>query len=277
MCCIVQIDCRLLLSFFIPLLSPIRSHRSSLCYTVCLAHPSEQFRLASDFLQITSLVSTQYHAPRTTAANHKMHLPTLLSLLLSTLPLTLAASLRISIPPYPGLPNPSTLPPSTHAVLLGPVGISHDVPIRKANDFLFRDLEPAGYLLTVHARDYVFPPLRIDVSGEGEGEGEKVEAWQTFRGNEWSNKGPSYGSTTGGGELHVLLSPTGGKEYYQPRGGFNVLSFLKSPMILMGLVSVVFIFGLPYLMDNSKFTGGVDHLVAGRRADAMYSGPRDEG
>lgn len=30
------------------------------------------------------------------------------------------------------------------------------------------------------------------------------------------------------------------------------LSFLKSPMILMGLFTLVIVFGMPYLMDNSK-------------------------
>lgn len=32
----------------------------------------------------------------------------------------------------------------------------------------------------------------------------------------------------------------------------NILGFVKSPMILMGLVSVAMIFGMPYLMENSK-------------------------
>jgi hypothetical protein len=30
------------------------------------------------------------------------------------------------------------------------------------------------------------------------------------------------------------------------------LSFLKNPMILMALFSMVLIFGMPYLMDNSE-------------------------
>jgi hypothetical protein len=76
-----------------------------------------------------------------------------------------------------------------------------------------------------------------------------VSAWQTFRGNEWSNQGPQYG--TGQAELNIEVRPVGQKDFYAQRQGFSLLSFLKSPMILMALVSVVMIFGLPYLMDNS--------------------------
>lgn len=32
----------------------------------------------------------------------------------------------------------------------------------------------------------------------------------------------------------------------------NVLSILKNPMILLGLVSMGIFFGMPYLVDNSK-------------------------
>lgn len=164
-----------------------------------------------------------------------------------------AAHLTVSIAPSPQFPNPATLSSSTHALLLGPAGTSYDVPIRRNSAFVFPDLDAASYLLTIHSRDYFFPPLRIDVTTASEGgeETASINAWQTFRGNEWSNKGPSYG--TGKGELTVQVTASGQKDYYQPRGGFNVLSFLKSPMILMGLVSVVFIFGMPYLMENSTF------------------------
>lgn len=32
-----------------------------------------------------------------------------------------------------------------------------------------------------------------------------------------------------------------------------MLSILKNPMILMGLVTMGIVFGMPYLMDNSEF------------------------
>ena len=177
-------------------------------------------------------------------------------MLLSTL--ASAAKLTISIPPSSALPNPATLPPSTHAVLLGPPGVRFNAPIRRDNTFVFTDLPEASYLLTLHSRDHFFPPFRVDVTrtvaaNKGTTDTsyvEKIEVWQTFRGNEWSNKGPSLGS--GEGEVTIQVRPSGVKEFYQDRGGFNIMGFLKSPMILMALVSVVMIFGMPYLMENSK-------------------------
>lgn len=162
-----------------------------------------------------------------------------------------AANLTVSIPASQHLPNPSALPPSTHAILLGPPGIRYDALLRRDNTFLFPELPSASYLLTVHSRDYFFAPLRVDVTPGGEEESQSIEAWQTFRGNEWSNKGPSYGA--GKGSLTILVRAAAPKDFYQVRGGFNLLSFFKNPMILMGLFSVVMIFGMPYLMENSMF------------------------
>lgn len=171
---------------------------------------------------------------------------------LTFLPVQLAAGalLSVSIQATQQLPNPSSLAASTHAVLLGPPGVRYDVPLRKDNLFVFPDLADASYLLTIHSREHFFPPLRIDVdAAETPGSPQLISAWQTFRGNEWSNKGPSYGS--GQGAITVQVRPGGPKDYYQERGGFSVISFLKSPMILMSLVSVGLIFGLPKIMDNS--------------------------
>ena len=106
-----------------------------------------------------------------------------------------AAKLSVTIPPSPPqLPNPATLPPSTHAVLLGPPGTRYDVPISRDNTFAFPDISDASYLLTIHSRDLFFPPLRVDVT-KNEAAQETITAWQTFRCNEWINKGPQYGSS----------------------------------------------------------------------------------
>ncbi len=186
-----------------------------------------------------------------------------------------AARLTISVGASPQLPNPASLSASTHAVLLGPPGVRYDVPLRRDNTFLFPDIDSASYLLTVHSRDHQFPPLRIDVEKtEDAASQQTIEAWQTFRGNEWSNKGPSYGSAQNVAKFEVR--PYAQKEFYVERGGFNLLSFLKSPMILMSLVSVVMIFGLPKMMENSEWhTCRVQELKG--FVLTRYSGPGDEG
>ena len=119
-----------------------------------------------------------------------MHLTAALFLL----PVTLAAHLRVSIAPHHILPNPSILPPSTTATLttLGQIYSAH---LRTDNAFDFRNVTVGSYLFDVNCHTHSFAPLRVDVhkpatiEKTGGTELKEVEAWGTFRGNEWSNKG----------------------------------------------------------------------------------------
>lgn len=172
--------------------------------------------------------------------------------------------------PTTGQFNPSTLPSTTHATLQSS-GPPLDAYLTRSNTFNFANVSAGSYLATVHCRDYVFEPLRIDVSLEEavEGSGDKkevVKAWQTFLGNEWDNKGESRGE--GGNGLVIEARVVATKYFYQERGGcefvhkmedeammltltVSPLSFLKNPMILMAVVSMGLMFGMPKLMENS--------------------------
>ncbi|KAI9750799.1 MAG: hypothetical protein M4579_006300 [Chaenotheca gracillima] len=155
--------------------------------------------------------------------------------------LTFASSLTVSPPS-----NVPTLPASSTATLTT-LGKTYTARITRANVFRFTDLSPGSYLLDVHCRDYFFAPLRVDVtepaSGAEDDKG-KVEVWQTFRGNEWDNKGELRRERPVG---LLLVSP---KEYYVQREGFSPLSLLKNPMILLAGFSMLIIFGMPYLLEN---------------------------
>jgi len=131
----------------------------------------------------------------------------------------LAARLAVNISPTQQLPNPYVLPSSTHATLQ-----SHGEPLSaqltRANKFTFEDVAPGSYLFTVHCRDYAFEPLRIDVeSNQTAPGGEYVTAWQTFKGNEWDNKGEIRGHGDGAEEVKIEVRSTGVKDYYQQRQG----------------------------------------------------------
>ena len=196
-----------------------------------------------------------------------MLLPRIYAILLGVA-FTTAAQLSVSISASQLL-NPSTLLPSTHAVLLGPPGVRFDAPIRRDNTFLFPPLDDASYLLTIHSRDYFFAPIRVDVTKtDGDASGQTLSAWQTFRGNEWSNKGPQYGSAED--QLTIQVQASGQKDFYLERGGFNLIGFFKSPMILMALVSVVMIFGMPYLMENSAFMINAVVVATGELTDIQW-------
>jgi len=46
----------------------------------------------------------------------------------------------------------------------------------------------------------------------------------------------------------------------------SVLSILKNPMILMGLVSMLIFIGMPYLMDNSTSSSRISALSSNSNA-----------
>lgn len=191
-----------------------------------------------------------------------------------------ATTINLVIPPTHILPNPRSLPPQTHATLSS-FHFDASAYLSPANTFAFHNVSEGSYLLDVHSPTHAFAPLRVDVvpvvAGAGQTEKDektvklRVHAWETYRGNDWNNKGES-ATVTNGGALEVKVQ--GSKNFFVersscewPRGsGFaimgantallvNVLSILKNPMILLGLVSMGIFLGMPYLVDNSKSLG----------------------
>ncbi|RBR05754.1 hypothetical protein FVER53590_09491 [Fusarium verticillioides] len=168
------------------------------------------------------------------------------SALLALLPLTLADSLTLYLPSNP---NPFSIPANTHATLSS-AGVHFSAPLSSANTFVFHNVTPGSYLADVHCPTDAFHPLRIDVQLAEDGEEGIVRAWETYRGNDWGNKGEvvqvKEGSKGRGFELRAI----GGKNYFMERPQFSVFAILKNPMILMALVSLVLMVGMPKLMDS---------------------------
>jgi hypothetical protein len=150
--------------------------------------------------------------------------------LLSLFSLSSAAYITVSIPPSPQLPNPSTLSASTHATLHA-AGAPLSAPLSRANTFSFSHVPAGSYLLVIHCREFFFEPVRVDIGATSNGV-EWVNAWQTFRGNEWDNKGEKraevLGSVSPSGDVEEAKAKIdavvlGGKEYYQQREGCKYL------------------------------------------------------
>ena len=209
-----------------------------------------------------------------------MHMPRLLPILLA--PIALAVHLRLIIPSSTALPNPNVLPPSTSATLTTLSQVLNS-PLRADNVFDFRNVSSGSYLLDIHCHTNSFAPLRVDVheglkleNGQAR-DVEEIEVFGTFRGNEWSNKGPVVDVTevSDEGDKRIwgfMVKAQGEKEYLMERSGceffppiatttillicdelVSPLSLLKNPMILIAGVSMIVVFGMPYLMDNSSF------------------------
>ncbi|KAH6608115.1 nonselective cation channel [Trichoderma cornu-damae] len=151
-------------------------------------------------------------------------------------------TLTVSLPPKP---NPFLLPPSTHATLSS-LHKRLDAPLTAVNTFSFHNVSADSYLLDVHCATDFFHPLRVDVGDDGE-----VRAWETYRGNEWGNKGEEVQVRSEGASWRGIgVKAVGGKLFFMERPAFSVLSILKNPMILMGLVTMGIVFGMPYLIEN---------------------------
>ncbi|KAI1323818.1 Cys/Met metabolism PLP-dependent enzyme-domain-containing protein [Xylariaceae sp. FL0255] len=164
---------------------------------------------------------------------------------------TSAATITLSIAPQAHIPNPAVLRSSTHATLTS-LGVSQSAPLSTSNTFVFRNVTPGSYLCDIHCSTHGFSPLRVDVlpvegGGQIVGKGERIRAWETFRGNDWENKGEELKQGAGG--AFSLLS-YGAKVVYVERGSFSIISILKNPMILLGLVSMVLFIAMPKLVEN---------------------------
>ncbi|KAI1632618.1 hypothetical protein F4809DRAFT_626753 [Biscogniauxia mediterranea] len=182
------------------------------------------------------------------------------SVLASVSASTASTTVTLTIPPSPQLPNPAALPPSTHATLSqlgdGRRGLLR-APLDASNAFVFRNVTPGSYLGDVHCGAYGFAPLRVDVDvveGSGGDSAGVVRVWETFRGNDWDNRGEEVkklgAGNGGGGKAGFPVKVLGPKVYYMERGSFSVFGILKNPMILMGLVSMALFVGLPKLVEN---------------------------
>ncbi|KAI0181432.1 hypothetical protein GGR52DRAFT_524503 [Hypoxylon sp. FL1284] len=159
------------------------------------------------------------------------------------------------IPSTQQLASPQALGAGTHATL-GALGAAHDAPLTTAGAFVFRNVTPGSYLADVHCATHAFAPLRVDVdvltaasSDDTVPAKTTVRVWETYRGNDWDNKGQEV-PRSGGDAGRFAVRALGTKEYYTERGGFSVFGILKNPMILMGLVSMVLFIGMPKLIEN---------------------------
>jgi hypothetical protein len=181
-----------------------------------------------------------------------------LGLVLALVDFAAAANLRIQIPPSSLLPNPNTLPASTHATLTSGTSPQLDVPLRRDSILEFRNLTiPGSYLLDIFSCDFTFAPYRVDITTK-DGAAVIDGVWETYRGTRWEDKGPLLGgassdpTTTPHKPQIVTVSAKvlTKKNFYEERPGFNPMDLLKNPMILLAIVALAITFGMPKLMEN---------------------------
>jgi len=192
----------------------------------------------------------------------------LLSLLSTTVS---AATIVLKLQPTNLLPNPNTLPPSTHATVTAPDGRILRASLRKDNSIVFDEISTIGsHLLNIYSKDYAFASYRIDtiadtasiVASTDSQQPSSVVitvAAQTFPGTQWSDTGISLlpqqstsESTTTRSVSTLTFTPKvlAAKSFYETRPAFSPISLLKNPMLLLSIVALAFTFGMPKLMEN---------------------------
>ena len=149
---------------------------------------------------------------------------------------TLPPLLTLVLPPTQALPKPQSLPARTFAALTT-VNFTLTATFTRASTFEFLDPPPGSYLCEVWTNSHVFVPMRVDVSmlpaGDEAGSNsqkedtvrsksllKRVDVWQTFRGNEWDNKGELLGSgTLEQGGVQANVGVLGVRDFYEARQG----------------------------------------------------------
>ena len=181
----------------------------------------------------------------------------------------------------------TSIPPSTQSKTGHVSPHSLTAPLTRSATFILQDLDstgkPESYLLDIRSAEYVFTPYRVDVAADGT----VLGVWETFRGNPWENRGAEryvLDATSVDAaklsEVVVEAKVLARRGFYEERskcehpwegGVFSVkyaccfldahgfidlvspLALFKNPMILLALVALGFTFGMPKLMENSKF------------------------
>lgn len=135
----------------------------------------------------------------------------LLTTLLVLPALAAASSLTLYLPTKP---NPFGLPPNTHATL-NALGERFSAPLSAGNTFVFQNVTPGSYLVDVHCATDAFFPLRVDIAADDDKV--PVRAWETYRGNDWGNKGEAVPVKEGSGGRGIEVRATGPKNYFVER------------------------------------------------------------
>ncbi|CRG86719.1 long-chain acyl-CoA synthetase [Talaromyces islandicus] len=173
--------------------------------------------------------------------------------------LAAATSLNIQIPPSTVLPNPHGLAANTHATLTTLSDSQQHVltaSLTRSAGFVFSGLPASAskesYLLDIRSREYIFAPYRVDVAADGS----ILGIWETFRGNQWENRGLEkyVAQVTDKPKADVAVTVDARvlarREFYEERPKFSPLSLFKNPMILLAVFALAATIGMPKLLEN---------------------------
>jgi len=107
--------------------------------------------------------------------------------------------------------------------------------VRLDGSFAINDVPAGSYSLDVTMVEYLFAPIRLDVSGREDG---SAQVKATVAGRREKVSYP------------LILKPQRKAEYFQQRVPMDVFSLLRNPTVIMVLVMGMTVFVFPKLMNN---------------------------
>ncbi|KAI9788888.1 MAG: hypothetical protein M1833_002794, partial [Piccolia ochrophora] len=172
---------------------------------------------------------------------------------------TLHLTLPPSVPPLPPTTTTATLS-ARNLTLTAPLSVP---PSGTSYAFIFTLPLAGTYLAAIHARDFVFAQLAIQVSPTAATRhadaGSRVRAWVVEPGRVWDLdagravldrvvREPDVGDEEE--SVSVEVGVKGSRDFYTRKEGFSPASLLKNPMLLIAGLGGLLVFGMPYLLDN---------------------------
>ncbi|KAJ9063677.1 hypothetical protein DSO57_1038441 [Entomophthora muscae] len=112
--------------------------------------------------------------------------------------------------------------------------------IQQNGRFIIHDVPSGNFTLKVVTDRYKFPLLRADVGLDSK---RKVIIHSMRLGTPLEASGPEVA-------YPLRISPVEQIEYFDKREGFNIMSILSNPMMLMSMVSLALVFIAPKMLSN---------------------------
>lgn len=122
-------------------------------------------------------------------------------------------------------------------VLLTSAAVQHTAIVRGDGSFSVPRLGGRSYIVDVHMADWTFPQVRLELTRKNG----KVTAKASL-----VNSARTKLSTS----PQLLLRPSMPAQYFQQRESVNIWAYLKSPMVIMMLITLVMVVVMPRMMSS---------------------------
>ncbi|KAJ3045474.1 hypothetical protein HDV00_009127 [Rhizophlyctis rosea] len=169
---------------------------------------------------------------------HLSRFVTITSLLLASLcaPILAATDVSGTLTSNDILKDLSLLDPDTKVVLNGGQRSAY---VEKDGAFTLYGVPDGSHLLEVISHQYQFDKIRLDVARD------EVKASVTLLGTSWAVTGHLV-------PVPLELGARQKHEFFVPREGFNPMTLLQNPMMIMAVVSMGLVFLMPKMQPSEE-------------------------